>query len=125
VTPPAGRAAQVLADGRAAVRTALAALDAGRSATDDELAAAVRLGLRALAAKAPGRAVEVRVPPWGAVQAVAGATHTRGTPRAVVEMDPETWVLLAGGRVGFAHAVGSGRVRASGARSDLGDLLPL
>jgi hypothetical protein len=131
VTPPAGpsardaRAAQALAAGRAAVRAALEVLDAGGEATADELAAAARLGLRALAAKAPGRAVEVRVPPWGAVQAVAGATHTRGTPRAVVETDPRTWVLLAGGRLAFADAVADGRVRASGERSDLGALLPL
>jgi hypothetical protein len=125
VTQAGGRAEQALAAGRAAVRGALEALDAGGPAGDEELAAAVRLGLRALAAKAPGRAVEVRVPPWGAVQAVAGATHTRGTPRAVVETDPVTWVLLAGGRLAFSAAVRDGRVRASGERSDLGSLLPL
>jgi hypothetical protein len=131
VTPPAARPpreprdAQALEAGRGAVGEVVAALDAGRTPTAEELAAAVRLGLRALAAKAPGRAVEVRVPPWGAVQAVAGATHTRGTPRAVVETDPQTWVLLAAGRLPFADAVRDGRVRASGERSDLAGLLPL
>ena len=125
MTSSSPRAEQALEAGRAAVRAALEALDSGRPAVEGELAAGVRLGLRALEAKAPGRAVEVRVPPWGAVQAVAGATHTRGTPRAVVETDPVTWVLLAGGRLGFADAVRDGRVRASGERSDLGHLLPL
>jgi Bacterial SCP ortholog len=113
--------------GRAAVGAALTALDAARGGAVDQetLRSAVRIGLRALAAKAPGRSVEVRVPPWGAVQCVAGPRHTRGTPRAVVETDPVTWVLVAGGRLEFAAAVEAGRVRASGERSDLGGLLPL
>ncbi len=82
-------------------------------------------GSEALAAKAPGRSVEVRVPPWGAVQCVAGTRHTRGTPGAVVETDPVTWVRLAAGTVAFADAVADGRVRAGGERSDLSALLPL
>ena len=81
--------------------------------------------LAALAAKAPGYSVEVRVPPYGAVQAVEGGRHTRGTPRAVVETDPETWVAVAEGTLSWADAVGSGRVRASGERTDLSPYLPL
>ena len=101
-------------------------LEAGGPDVDAELlATAVRAGLKALAAKAPGRSVEVRVPPYGAVQCVAGTRHTRGTPGAVVETDPVTWVRLAHGDESFAGAVADGRVRAGGERSDLSALLPL
>lgn len=111
--------------GRAAVRAAADELSAGRQPSPDVLREATRAGLRALAAKAPGRSVEVRVPPWGAVQCVAGPRHTRGTPGAVVETDPVTWVGLAAGTVAFAEAAADGRVRAGGERSDLSALLPL
>jgi hypothetical protein len=114
-----------LADGRAAVDAAAAELAAGATPADDVLAQAARLGLKALAAKAPGRSVEVRVPPYAAVQCVAGTRHTRGTPGAVVETDPVTWVLLAHGDLTFGDALADGRVRAGGERSDLSGLLPL
>ncbi len=87
--------------------------------------ARVRASLDRLVAKAPGRSVEVRVPPFAAVQAVPGSTHRRGTPPAVVEMDAETWFALAEGTLMWADAVAAGRVRASGERSDLSPYLPL
>lgn len=90
-----------------------------------ELAAAVRLSLQTLAADAPGRTVEVRVPPFAAVQCVAGPRHTRGTPPNVVETDPRTWLELAVGRMTWAEAVAAGAVTASGTRADLSGLLPL
>ncbi len=121
----ATRGADPLADGRAAVDAAAAELTAGATPADDVLAQAARLGLKALAAKAPGRSVEVRVPPYAAVQCVPGTRHTRGTPGAVVETDPVTWVLLAHGDMTFAAALADGRVRAGGERSDLSGLLPL
>lgn len=77
--------------------------------------------LGVLAQRAPGHSVEVRVPPYAAVQCIEGSRHTRGTPPAVVETDPETWVLLALGRLDWADAT----VRASGQRSDLSEHLPL
>ena len=90
---------------------------------------AVRLVTQAftdiLAARAPGRSVELRVPPYAAVQCVAGPRHTRGTPPSVVETDPLTWVRLAAGRAGWSAAVGDGRVHASGERADLTAWLPL
>ena len=89
------------------------------------LRTAVRFTLDELAARAPGRAVEVRVPPAGAVQALAGPRHARGTPPNVVETDPQTWLALVTGRLDWADAVATGRVRASGARADLAALLPL
>ncbi|MGW4061094.1 sterol carrier family protein [Amycolatopsis sp. NPDC004747] len=90
-----------------------------------ELAAAVRLSLRALAADAPGRTVEVRVPPFAAVQCVEGPRHTRGTPPNVVETDPRTWLELATGQLDWTTAVADGRVSASGSRADLSHWLPL
>jgi putative sterol carrier protein len=85
----------------------------------------VKRHLAVLQERAPGRAVEVRVPPYAAVQVIGGGTHTRGTPRAVVEMDGETWLALATGELTWADAVADGRVRASGERADLSPYLPL
>lgn len=67
----------------------------------DELAAAVRLTARTLAAMAPGASVEVRVPPFVAVQCIEGPRHTRGTPPNVVETDPRSWLLLVTGLIGL------------------------
>jgi hypothetical protein len=69
--------------------------------------------------------VEVRVPPYAAVQAVAGPRHTRGTPPNVVETDPVTWVRLALGQLSWAQAREAGRVSASGPRADISAYLPL
>ncbi len=82
-----------------------------------ELAAAVRGTARSLAADAPGGAVEVRVPPFVAVQCIEGLRHTRGTPPNVVETDPRTWLLLATGLLDFEAAVASGVLTASGSRA--------
>jgi hypothetical protein len=90
-----------------------------------DLARAVRLSLRALAADAPGRSVEVRVPPFAAVQCVEGPRHTRGTPPNVVETDPRTWLELATGRLQWTDAVAADRVTASGTRADLTHWLPI
>jgi putative sterol carrier protein len=87
--------------------------------------AEVKRHLATLQERAPGRSVEVRVPPYAAVQVVGGGTHTRGTPRAVVEMDAETWLALATGELTWSDAVDAGRVRASGERADLSPYLPL
>jgi hypothetical protein len=81
--------------------------------------------LAVLAEQAPGNSVEVRVPPYAAVQCIPGVRHTRGTPPAVVETDPGTWIALATGELAWADAVEAGRVRASGERSDLSSWLPV
>lgn len=96
--------------------------DAGR----DVLKPLVKHYLGELARRAPGRSVEVRVPPFAAVQCVEGSTHTRGTPPAVVELDATTWIALARGETTWSDAASDrGRVRASGQRSDLSPYLPL
>jgi hypothetical protein len=97
----------------------------GESATTEDERAAVKHFLAVLEQRHPGRSVEVRVPPYAAVQCIAGARHTRGKPPAVVETDAATWLALARGTLEFATAVRDGRVSASGERSDLSEQLPL
>ncbi|MFC4109664.1 sterol carrier family protein [Micromonospora zhanjiangensis] len=109
----------------AAVAAVIAALDDGRTPQADALRAAVRALLTEFARRVPGRTVEVRVPPYGAVQCVAGPRHTRGNPPNVVQLDPVTWVELVTGRLSWADALAAGRVSASGNRADLSAYLPL
>ncbi len=81
------------------------------------VATAVRASLRTLERLAPGQSVEVRVPPFGAVQCVEGPHHTRGTPPNVVETDAATWLALALGRRSWSDAVADGHLRVSGHRA--------
>ena len=111
--------------GREAVATVLDALDAGDPPDPAVLRIAVRHLLQLFAARHPGHALEIRVPPVSAVQCLAGPRHTRGTPPNVVETDPVTWIRLAAGRVGWAEALGSATVHASGPRADLAAYLPI
>jgi uncharacterized SCP-like protein len=94
-------------------------------ATPGDLRLLTRHFLALLERAHPCKSVEVRVPPYAAIQCVAGARHTRGTPPAVVETDPDTWVRLAVGDLSWKAALAAGRVRASGERSDLSSLLPI
>jgi hypothetical protein len=110
------------ADGDAALR---AWAHDPQAAKRPVLAPAVRHTLELIAEDHPGHAVELRVPPYGAVQAFEGVRHTRGTPPAVVETDAATWLALAVGDLTWHDAVTSGRVSASGERSDLTEVLPL
>jgi hypothetical protein len=109
----------------ACVDAALAAAAAGRRPQPDAARIAVRYLLDLLAAAVPGRAVEVRVPPYGAVQCVPGPTHTRGTPPNVVETDPVTWLRLATGDLTWPEGIERGVIRASGPRADLSPHLPV
>ncbi len=111
-----------VADGRAALDVCRSA---GFAADRKTTATAVRYTLEELATIAPGRTVEVRVPPFAAVQCIAGPVHTRGTPPNVIETDAETWLRLATGDLHWDEARESGRVRASGQRAHLDGLLPL
>jgi len=110
------------AEGRQAVQVWRADPSAASRTT---IAPAVRYSLEELAARAPGRTLEVRVPPYGAVQCIAGPTHTRGTPPNVIETDATTWLDLVTGRRDWAGAAAGGTVRASGQRADLSAWLPL
>lgn len=111
--------------GRAALDAVAAATASGEKPARTALAMAVRYLLQLLEEKAPGNSVEVRVPPFGAVQVVQGPRHTRGTPPNVVEMDALTWIAVATGAEMWADAAFSGRIHASGVRADLDGILPL
>ncbi len=86
-------------------------------------ATAVRFLLEELATLAPGNAVEVRVPPFGVTQCIAGPRHTRGTPPNVVETDAFTWCAVALGFSSWAES--AAKISASGSRSDLSERMPL
>jgi hypothetical protein len=92
---------------------------------DPEILESVKATLALLVAANPGRAIEVRIPPYAAVQCGDGPTHTRGTPPNVIEMDADTWLALANGATNWAAAMQTGKINASGARADLTDYLPL
>lgn len=85
----------------------------------------VKATLALLTERAPGRAIEVRIPPYAAIQCGEGPTHTRGTPANVIEMDAQTWLALAKGEMQWADAMNQGKIIASGVRADLTSLLPL
>ena len=106
---------QILADARAAL-----------DSTDRNLLAdSVRSSLKWFAAQHPGRAVELRVPPFLVVQVLGGTTHRRGTPPAVVEMAPEIWLGLLTGNRDWVDEIATGAITASGERSDLSQYFPL
>jgi hypothetical protein len=104
-----------------------AAVDSVLTGADDRdtTALAVRYLLEVLASDFEGHTVEVRVPPWGAVQAIEGPRHTRGTPPNVIETDASTWIALATGALPWSEAVAGARASASGQRADLSEVLPL
>ena len=94
--------------------------------TRAEVGEAVRLTARTLAALAPGASVEVRVPPFVAVQCISGPKHTRGNPPNVVETDARTWLLLATGALGVDDAAARGTIALSGSRAgEIAHWLPL
>lgn len=103
----------------------LAAAALATAEADGDTRALVKHYLAVLEQRAPGKSVEVRVPPYAAVQAIPGVRHTRGTPPAVVETDAATWLAVATGELGWADALAAGRVTASGERTDLTPYLPL
>ena len=92
---------------------------------DPQILAEVKRTLSLLESKAPGRAIEVRIPPYAAIQCGEGPTHTRGTPSNVIEMDSDTWLALADGSRTWSDEIHAGRISASGSRADLSAYLPL
>ena len=90
--------------------------DADRAVT----ATAVRYLLQLLGERYPGGAVEVRVPPFGAVQCIEGLeAHPRHARRTSSRCAPEVWLHLATGQRGWSDAMAAGAVQASGSRADL------
>lgn len=89
----------------------------------ESTAATTRISLTWLAKAHPGKAVELRILPFGVTQILSGAQHRRGTPPAVVEMQADTWLKLLCGQATWDQACASGLVQASGERSNLRDLI--
>jgi hypothetical protein len=108
---------------RPAAPDEVAAALESRTTADDKLL--TKHFLAVLAERAPGNSVEVRIPPYAAAQVIPGVRHTRGTPPAVIETDPATWIALATGEIEWGDAIASGRIIASGERTDLTAHLPL
>ena len=92
---------------------------------DPETLSEVKKYLELLSKKAPGHSVEVRIPPYSAIQCVSGPVHKRGTPRAVIEMDANTFIALATGNLNWETGVIKGLILASGENSNLNQYLPL
>lgn len=111
-------------EGIASVRAVLAD-PAKRVISDDDFKRAVRYLLEELSFLRPGRSVEVRVPPLGAVQCIEGLTHKRGTPPNTVELGPQDWFALAVGEVSWINLGDSGKLFQSGTRADISDVFPI
>jgi hypothetical protein len=92
---------------------------------DPEILKEVKASLALLSERYPGKAIEVRIPPYAAVQCGDGPSHTRGTPPNVIEMDAKTWLQLVYGTLSWVEAYEDGLILASGVRADLSNLLPL
>lgn len=111
-------------DGIAAVRVILSD-SSKRVNSDEDFKTAVRYLLEELSFLRPGRSVEVRVPPLGAVQCIEGLAHKRGTPPNTVELNASDWFALAIGEATWDSLVASGRILASGTRSDISEVFPI
>lgn len=94
-------------------------------ARDPKVLSEVKESLALLAQAYPGKAIEVRIPPYAAIQCGDGPKHTRGTPPNVIEMEAGTWLQLVAGEMSWADAYSQGLITASGVRADLSHLLPL
>jgi hypothetical protein len=111
-------------DGIAAVRAVLSE-PSKRVNSDEDFKAAVRYLLEELSFLRPGKSVEVRVPPLGAVQCIEGLAHKRGTPPNTVELSAADWFALAVGEVTWESLISAGKILASGTRSDISDVFPI
>jgi hypothetical protein len=104
------------------IREAIAA--SSTNPTDNELLANLtRISLDYLAQEFPGKAVELRVPPFRVVQLLTGINHRRGTPPSVIEMSPQTWQKILCKKLTWESGVDNGLIHASGEQSDLTKLL--
>ena len=89
---------------------------------DPEIMSQVKEILAKISKLAPGHAVELRIPPYSAIQCIEGPKHTRGTPPNVVEMSAEVLFDISTGKITWQSAIADGRITASGERSDLSPL---
>ena len=89
---------------------------------DPQITATVKEILDLIRNISPGKSVELRVPPYGAIQCVAGVNHRRGTPPNTVEMSGQTLLRLINEPSLWSPLCESGEVSASGLLSDLSNV---
>lgn len=111
--------------GKKALISIIKTYDANTEINKDIEQIAVKYCLQLLHEKVPGNSVEVRIPPYAAVQVIEGLTHRRGTPPAVIEMNPRIWIEISIGKTSWDSAKSQGLISASGERADLSTILPL
>ena len=92
---------------------------------DEQTMAQVKEILVKISKVAPGKSVELRIPPYAAIQCVEGTSHRRGTPPNVVEMEAKTLIGLTEGSLNWAEGIKSGAIHASGVMSDLSKVFEL
>ena len=100
-------------------------LNPGKELEKEDKKTLVKYLLEILHKKAPGNSVEVRIPPFAAIQIIEGTTHKRGTPPAVVEINPEIFIKISLGEISWQEALKKGQIQASGQRTDLTEHFPL
>ena len=110
-----------------ALTAAAGGLAAGQRLPGGQLAGLTRAVCQELARLYPGGSIELRVPPFAAVQLAVddAGRHRRGTPPNVVECTPEVLVALAAGTLTWAEGRAAHLITASGTRSDLSQVFPL
>jgi hypothetical protein len=91
-------------------------------ARDPKVLLQVKAMLDEISKMAPGHAVELRIPPYAAIQCCEGPKHTRGTPPNVVEMGVTEFFGLLNRSLEWSDGINDGRITASGERSDLSAL---
>ena len=91
----------------------------------DSLRTLIKYLLEILHKKVPGNSVEVRIPPFAAIQIIEGTTHRRGTPPAIIEISPEIFIQISLGEITWEKALTQGLIQASGQRTDLTEHFPL
>lgn len=100
-------------------------LNVGKELEKEDKKTLVKYLLEILHKKVPGKSVEVRIPPFAAIQIIEGTTHKRGTPPAVVEINPEIFIKISLGKISWQDALAKGQIQASGQRTDLTEHFPL
>jgi hypothetical protein len=89
---------------------------------DPQVAAQVKEILNIIKELSPGGLVELRIPPYAAIQCVAGGNHKRGTPPNTVEMSGQVLVKLINDPSSWHTLCAQGEIAASGINSDLSEL---
>ena len=86
---------------------------------DPQIASEVKVILDLIKKISPGKSVELRIPPYRAIQCVSGSNHKRGTPPNTVEMSAQVLIQLSSNPKMWSDLVAAGHILTSGVASDL------